>query len=55
MPNPGCFAASLAHVWVLHGDPFDGPRGVVPGSFDPSHVRIHVGTLDSEFHHQTIP
>ena len=45
----------LVHVWVLLGDPFDGTRGVVPGCFDPLQVMIHVGTLDTEFHHQTIP
>ena len=54
MPNFGCLAASLAHVWVLLRDPFDGPQGIVKRSFDPLHVSIHIGTLGTEFNRQTI-
>lgn len=47
MQNLNCLASLLAHGWVLLGDPLDGPPGVVPRSFDPFHVKIFVGTLDT--------
>ena len=55
MPNLICLAASLSHVWVLLGDPFNDPRGVVLERFEPLYIRIHVGTLGTKFYLQTSP
>lgn len=46
--------ALLSHVWVLFGDPYVGPWGMVLGRFVPLDVRICVGTIDTQFYLETI-
>ena len=55
LPLHAALGSILTHVWVLLAGPSGGTRGVVLGHFDTWYIPLRIGTIDNQFHTQSIP